>query len=152
MTSSATSTTIAHLATHSQSFVTHISPHREVSFLAALRNRYLKQSTPKRALYTNYYVGDCNDLIFGVGLVDYATSRGLQEGEIPKLVRLCIAEVDKRGLNSEGIYRVSMSSPIKSAKWLNKIFTGVGSTCCCPRGTWAREPKREIITNGILSR
>lgn len=71
--------------------------------------RYMQVATPKRVLYTNYYVGDCNDLIFGVGLVDYATSRGLHDGELPKIVRICISEVDRRGLQSEGIYRVSIS-------------------------------------------
>jgi hypothetical protein len=70
-------------------------------------NRYLQQAVPRQTLYANYQVGECSDLIFGVGLVDYANSRGLHEGEVPKLVRLCIDEVDKRGLNSEGIYRVS---------------------------------------------
>ncbi|KAL5495565.1 hypothetical protein ACEPAI_1028 [Sanghuangporus weigelae] len=103
----ATSTTVAHLASHAQSFITHVSPQKDLASVAALKPRYIKQSIPKRTLYTNYYVGDCNDLIFGVSLVDYATSRGLQDGEIPKLVQLCIEEVDKRGLNSEGVYRVS---------------------------------------------
>ncbi|EJD04273.1 uncharacterized protein FOMMEDRAFT_146262 [Fomitiporia mediterranea MF3/22] len=103
----ATSTTVSHLASHAQGYVSHISPQKEVSSLATIKSRYIKQTMPRRTLYTNYYVGDCNDLIFGVSLVDYATSRGLQEGEVPKLVHLCIAEVDKRGLNAEGIYRVS---------------------------------------------
>lgn len=62
---------------------------------------------PKQTLYSNYHIGDCNDLIFGVNLVDYANSRGLHDGDVPKIVRICIAEVDKRGLTSEGIYRVS---------------------------------------------
>ena len=69
--------------------------------------RYIQQYCPRRVLYTNYYVGDCNDLIFGVSLVDYATSRGLQDGQIPKIVRICIQEVEARGMNTEGIYRVS---------------------------------------------
>lgn len=73
-----------------------------------MKPRYVKYSIPGRTLYTNYYVGDCNDLIFGVGLVDYATSRSLQDGQIPKLVKICIDEVDKRGLNAEGIYRVCL--------------------------------------------
>ncbi|KAH8120524.1 hypothetical protein DFH11DRAFT_1560466 [Phellopilus nigrolimitatus] len=103
----ATSTTIAHLSTHAQEFVSHIAPQKDISFVSVVKTRYLQQSTPKRVLYTNYYVGDCSDLIFGVGLVDYATSRGLRDGDVPKLLRICIAEVEKRGLNSEGIYRVS---------------------------------------------
>lgn len=66
----------------------------------------MQQYCPRRTLYTNYYVGDCNDLIFGVSLVDYATSRGLQDGQVPKIMRICIHEVEKRGLTTEGIYRV----------------------------------------------
>ncbi|KAG6827483.1 hypothetical protein H0H92_011586 [Tricholoma furcatifolium] len=40
-------------------------------------------------------------------LLDYATAKGLQDGEVPKIVRICIREIDRRGLESEGIYRVS---------------------------------------------
>ncbi|KAI5124481.1 hypothetical protein M0805_008363 [Coniferiporia weirii] len=103
----ATSTTMSYLATHAQSFLSHIESQKDVAFLTTIKSRYLKQAIPRRTLYTNYYVGDCGDLVFGVGLVDYATSRGLQEGDIPKIVRLCVTEVEKRGMNSEGIYRVS---------------------------------------------
>ncbi|THH11784.1 hypothetical protein EW145_g435 [Phellinidium pouzarii] len=103
----ATNTTISHLATHAQNFLPLITSQKDLAFLSTARPRYVKQSIPKRSLYTNYYVGDCSDLVFGVGLVDYATSRGLQEGDTPKIIRSCIAEVEKRGLGSEGIYRVS---------------------------------------------
>ena len=48
-------------------------------------------------------------MIFGFSLQDYATARDLPEGEIPKIVRICIEEVDRRGLDAEGIYRVSPS-------------------------------------------
>ncbi|KAG6866016.1 hypothetical protein C0991_009424 [Blastosporella zonata] len=40
-------------------------------------------------------------------LVDYSTAKGLQDGEVPKIIRICIQEIDRRGLESEGIYRVS---------------------------------------------
>ena len=53
-------------------------------------------------------------MIFGFSLQDYATSRDLPEGEIPKIVRICIEEVDRRGLDSEGIYRVSLSRHVTS--------------------------------------
>jgi len=46
-------------------------------------------------------------LIFGFGLQDYATTKALPEGEIPKVLRICIEEIDKRGLDAEGIYQVS---------------------------------------------
>jgi len=45
-------------------------------------------------------------LIFGVSLADYATARGI-ENDVPKVLRICIDELDKRGLDAEGIYRVS---------------------------------------------
>lgn len=67
----------------------------------------LASSIPTPILYHNYHVGECKDLIFGFSLQDYATSRDLPEGEIPKIVRICIEEVDRRGLDAEGIYRVS---------------------------------------------
>lgn len=84
-----------------------ISPDRDVSVIAAKIARTLPSEIPPPILYCNYYVGDCKDFIFGVSLVDYATARNLPEGEVPKIVRLCIREIDQRGLNSEGIYRVS---------------------------------------------
>lgn len=30
-----------------------------------------------------------------------------EDGDIPKVIRLCIEQVDKRGLDSVGIYRLS---------------------------------------------
>lgn len=77
-------------------------------------NAYISQSLassiPPPVLYHNFHVGECRDLIFGFSLQDYATARDLPEGEIPKVVRICIEEVDRRGLNAEGIYRVSSCS------------------------------------------
>ena len=74
-------------------------------------NAYITQSLtasiPTPVLYHNFYVGECKDLIFGFSLQDYATARDLPEGEFPKIVKICIEEIDKRGLYTEGIYRVS---------------------------------------------
>ena len=53
-------------------------------------------------------------MIFGFSLQDYATARDLPEGEIPKIVKICIEEADKRGLDAEGIYRVSPSRSVIS--------------------------------------
>ena len=74
--------------------------------------QYLASALPKPVLYYNFFVGECRDLIFGFSLVDYATARNLSDGKIPRIVRLCIEEVDKRGLDLEGIYRVSLGSNI----------------------------------------
>jgi len=52
-------------------------------------------------------VGECRDLAFGLSLTDYAAARSLPDGAIPKVLRLCIDEVDARGLTVEGIYRTS---------------------------------------------
>jgi len=89
--------------------VTKISPENDVSLVTTLIPRALSSLIPKSIFYYNYNVGECSDLIFGVSLVDYATSRGLGETEIPKIVRICIQEIDERGLESEGIYRVGSS-------------------------------------------
>jgi hypothetical protein len=79
--------------------------------LAKKNPNWIESSIPGSVYYYNYHVGECKDLIFGVGLTDYATSKGLPEGEIPRIVQLCIEEVERRGLDSEGIYRVRQSFP-----------------------------------------
>ena len=86
--------------------VGHISPGNDASSIAAHIPRLLAMSTPKPIYYYNYTVGECRDLVFGVSLVDYANSRDLEDGEIPKIVKICIQEIEERGLNAEGIYRV----------------------------------------------
>ncbi|EPQ61103.1 RhoGAP-domain-containing protein [Gloeophyllum trabeum ATCC 11539] len=103
----ATTMTQTQLSSHARSLVDKISPEMDVSVVSSKISRSLASATPPPVRYYNYEVGECNDLIFGVSLVDYATARGLGEGEIPKIVKMCIEEVDKRGLEVEGIYRVS---------------------------------------------
>lgn len=96
--------------------------------------RLLAAATPGPQYYQNYYVGECCDLIFGVSLVDYATTKGLADGEIPKIVRLCIREIEDRGLDAEGIYRVSNLQP---RLLQNDVISLIGfwTTCSCARGT-----------------
>ncbi len=84
-----------------------IVPQRDSAAIAASIPRLLAAITPKPIYYYNYNVGECKDLIFGVSLVDYATARGPLEGDIPKIIRICVEDIDKRGLEAEGIYRVS---------------------------------------------
>lgn len=84
-----------------------ISPEKDVLKVTANIPRSLALAVPDPILYEHGQVGSCNDLLFGFSLVDYATSKGLHDGQIPKIVRICIDAIDKRGLNSEGIYRVS---------------------------------------------
>jgi hypothetical protein len=83
-----------------------ISAKTDTSVLATSLRSSLALSIPPRTLYYNYHVGECSDLVFGVSLAVYATDRESQRN-IPNILRLCIEEVDKRGLDVEGIYAVS---------------------------------------------
>lgn len=94
------------MAEHAITYIEKISPEKDVSLLTSTIPRLLNLATPKPQYYQNYSVGECRDLIFGVSLVDYATAKGLADGEIPKIVRICIREIEQRGLEAEGIYRV----------------------------------------------
>ena len=78
----------------------------DTSDLRSSFRRALSYSTPPLALYRNYRpVRDLN-LIFGVPLVDHEVN----EDKVPKLMRICIEEVEKRGLNVNKIYSVSLLS------------------------------------------
>ncbi|KAH9486648.1 Rho GTPase-activating protein 15 [Psilocybe cubensis] len=103
----ATTSTQTQLSLHMRGIVDRISPEKDVAKLKTNIPRSLASAIPDPILYEHGLVGECNDLIFGFSLVDYATAKGLSEGEIPKIIRICIEEIDKRGLECEGIYRVS---------------------------------------------
>ncbi|KAH9057750.1 hypothetical protein EDB87DRAFT_1832895 [Lactarius vividus] len=94
------------LATDARSAVENISAETDTSILVASLRSSLALSIPPRTLYHNYDVGECPDLVFGLSLADYATARGVQN-DLPKILRLCIEEVEKRGLEAEGIYTLS---------------------------------------------
>ncbi|KAF8634447.1 hypothetical protein AX15_000895 [Amanita polypyramis BW_CC] len=103
----ATNTTQTQLSLHAQSLVSKISPEIDVTKLKSLIPHSLASAIPEPILYQHGQVGFCNDLIFGFSLVDYATTKGLKDGTVPTIVRLCVQEIDLRGLECEGIYRVS---------------------------------------------
>jgi hypothetical protein len=104
---SATSTTETQLSSHARSIVDRISPEKDKSRLTALIPRSLAAAMTDPVLYEHGLVGECNDLIFGFSLVDYAVTKNLPEHEVPRIIRICIREIDQRGLDCEGIYRVS---------------------------------------------
>ena len=106
---SATAQTETQLCHHARAVTSRISPERDAYLLSTRIPRLLLTAAPRPQYYYNYTVGECRDLIFGVSLVDYATAKGLADGEIPKIVRICIKEIEDRGLDAEGIYRVSGS-------------------------------------------
>ena len=73
----------------------------KVSFRQAL-----SFSTPPLAFYRNYRPGGRSNLIFGTPLVDH----GMNEDNVPRVIRMCIDEVEKRGLNIDNIYSVRFLS------------------------------------------
>ncbi|KAJ1310269.1 hypothetical protein OPQ81_007010 [Rhizoctonia solani] len=103
----ATATTNAQLASQSQSVISLVNPEREVLAAHQLIPEHISRVLPKRTLYQNYTYGDSLDLIFGFSLLDYAAARNLEEGAVPGLVAKAVRAVDERGLDSEGIYRIS---------------------------------------------
>ncbi|KIO02466.1 hypothetical protein M404DRAFT_16145 [Pisolithus tinctorius Marx 270] len=110
----ATTVTQTQLSEHARAVIQKISPEKDLALATNQLPRSMASLIQKPILYYNYNVGECNDLIFGVSLVDYATSRGLSEGVVPRIVQLCIAEVDRKGLETEGIYRVSITVPFQT--------------------------------------
>ncbi|KAH8997007.1 hypothetical protein EDB86DRAFT_3043847 [Lactarius hatsudake] len=94
------------LAADARSAAETISAETDTSILAASLRSSLALSIPPRTLYHNYDVGECPDLVFGLSLADYATARGSQNN-VPTILMLCIEEVEKRGLEAEGIDTLS---------------------------------------------
>lgn len=73
----------------------------DASDLRASFRRALSLSIPPQILYSNYRLGGpFSQLIFGVPLIDFRAKQG-------KVMRMCIEEVEKRGLNTHKIYSVS---------------------------------------------
>ena len=77
----------------------------DTSNLRVSFSRALSFSTPPLTLYHKYRPGEYSNLIFGVPLVDL----GMLEDNVPKVMRMCIDEVEKRGLSVDKIYTVSLS-------------------------------------------
>lgn len=116
------------LSSHLRSVIDRISPEKDVDKLKSQIPRSLASAIPDPILYEHGLVGECNDLIFGFSLVGYATAKGLPEGAIPKILRICIDEIDKRGLECEGIYRASATSfPLFPLQLI--VCLGFGSSC-----------------------
>ncbi|KAF8656378.1 hypothetical protein AX16_002565 [Volvariella volvacea WC 439] len=103
----ATTSTQTQLSNHARSVVDRISPGKDLERIQVTTPKSLASAIPPPILYVNGAVGECKDLIFGFSLIDYATTKQLPDGAVPKIVRICIEEIDKRGLEMEGIYRVS---------------------------------------------
>lgn len=103
----ATYSTSSQVASHVQETIDAIVPEKDRQRLKQATATQLAASIPKPILYHNFHVGESKHLIMGISLVDYASARGLKDNAVPRIVEICIREVEARGLNSEGIYRVS---------------------------------------------
>ncbi|KAH9037702.1 hypothetical protein EDB84DRAFT_1675592 [Lactarius hengduanensis] len=68
--------------------------------LRASFDHALSFSIPLLTLYCNYRPNAYSSLIFGVPLVNLTTDQNY----VPKVIRMCIEEVEKRGLNAHKIY------------------------------------------------
>ncbi|KAI9439458.1 hypothetical protein BJY52DRAFT_529761 [Lactarius psammicola] len=71
----------------------------------------LSFSIPPLTLYCNYRPDAYSDLIFGVPLVNLATN----QDNVPNVIKMCIEEVEKRGLNT---YKIYLSGSIYDAEIL----------------------------------
>ena len=91
----------------------------DTSDLRASFRRALSFSIPPLTLYRDYRPGGYSNLIFGVPLVDHATG----EGNVPKVMRMCMEEIEKKGFHIGGLYPVSLSKRI-----LGLILSVAGST------------------------
>ena len=79
----------------------------DASGLRASFSHALSFAIPPLTLYCNYRSAN-SDLIFGVPLASFGT----HQGNVPKAMRMCMEEVEKRGLDTENIYSVRSSRRI----------------------------------------
>jgi hypothetical protein len=101
---------------------------RKVSF-----SRAISFSTPPLVLYRNYHPGGYSNLIFGVPLVD----QGVNKDMVPKVMRMCIDEVEKRGLIDDDIYWVSLLSSHVFGFMLSVVLGGLNEGCRSTEGQWS---------------
>ncbi|KAH9051875.1 hypothetical protein EDB87DRAFT_631112 [Lactarius vividus] len=74
----------------------------DASGLRASFDHALSFSIPPLTLYCNYRPNAYSNLIFGVPLVNLTTNQDY----VPNVIRMCIEEVEKRGLNAHKIYSI----------------------------------------------
>ncbi|KAH8996912.1 hypothetical protein EDB86DRAFT_2828958 [Lactarius hatsudake] len=87
------------LATNTGAEVENALTGTDTSGLRMSLGHALSFSIPPLTLYCNYRPDAYSDLIFGVPLVDLTT-------DVPKVIRMCTEEVEKRGLDTHKIYSV----------------------------------------------
>ncbi len=103
----------------------------DTSGLRASFRRALSFSIPPSTLYRNNHPGAYSDLIFGVPLVDVETN----QENVPKVMGMCIEEVEKRCLNAKKIYSVSRSLHLMG--FMLSVAGGFYIRCRSTRGQWS---------------
>ena len=93
------------LATSARAKVEEAFARTDTSGLRASFDHGFSLSVPPLTLYCNYRPDAYSDLIFGLPSVNPTTS----QDNVPKVIRMCIEEVEKRGLETPKIYPVSRS-------------------------------------------
>ncbi|CAH7668687.1 hypothetical protein BY996DRAFT_4591138 [Phakopsora pachyrhizi] len=88
---------------HAQHLVSKINP--DLDARTFVETEFEEFQEPK-VLYENAFTGPCRSLLFGVAINDYCASNP-GKGWVPLLVRMCIEEIEKRGMRVEGLYRIS---------------------------------------------
>ncbi|KAH9059288.1 Rho GTPase activation protein [Lactarius vividus] len=105
------------LATSTRAQVEKAVTGTDASDLRASFRRTLSFAIPPPTLYRNYRPGAYSDLIFGVPLVDVETN----EDNVPKVMKMCIEEVEKRGLVTNKIYSAHQSLNAEVLKLRDKL-------------------------------
>ena len=85
------------------------------SDLRASFRHALSTSIPQQTLYSNHRLGGFSQWIFGVPLVDLTA----KQGNVPKVMRMCIEEVEKRGLNTQSVAKLWISRPTTTLAYGN---------------------------------
>jgi hypothetical protein len=103
--------------------------------------RALSFSIPPPTFYRNYCPSahPNSGLIFGVPLVDLGTN----QDNVSKVMKICMEEVEKRGLDTKGIYSVSSESCMhweSVFSFTERIFT----QCTSTRGQLNSPPKTSL--------
>ena len=91
------------LAMNARARVEKVFAGTDTSGLRASFGHAFSLSIPPLTLYCNSRPEPYSGLIFGVPLLNPATS----QDNVPKVVRMCVEEVEKRGLDTHKIYSVS---------------------------------------------
>jgi hypothetical protein len=95
-----------HIAKSTEAEVENSLGGTETSDMKVSSRRVSSFYTPPLVLYRTHHPGGYSNLIFGDPLVDH----GVTEDKVPKVMRMCINEVEKRGLDVDDIYWVSLLS------------------------------------------